>query len=310
MVWAKISGMIRKLISAFAALILTSALAWAASVYLNAATTPAGLDVNISSGAAANATANGPSINLTTSDGGATSGNAGALIATTGNAVSGDGGNNIFTSGNGGGAGTGGTHTYTAGDGGATGDGGAFIYNAGTGGATSGNGGRLDYAAGNANGGGTGGRVAWTAGGSVGARDGGPVVITSGNTTGMSNVAGEIQLTTGVNGNSARGSIKTKGALADTNYDYQTPSTGFSITLSEGVWHTIINPAGTLLAGTVTMPAAPVDGQIVNVRSSQIITGLTVSPNSGQSILGAPTTLALGGIFECIYKSSNTTWFC
>jgi hypothetical protein len=91
--------------------------------------------------------------------------------------------------------------------------------------------------------------------------------------------------------------------------DFQTPTTGFSITLADVAFHVVLVPAGTLATGTITMPAAPFDGQIVNIRSTQIITALTVSPNSGQTVLGSPTTLAAGGIAEAIYRASNTTWY-
>lgn len=106
------------------------------------------------------------------------------------------------------------------------------------------------------------------------------------------------------------GLIKLSGTLADTTQSFQTPTTGFSITLSNVIWHTILDPAGTLATGTITMPAAPIDGQIVNVRSSQVITSLTVSANAGQSIKGNPTSLAVGGTFECLYRNANTTWYC
>lgn len=100
------------------------------------------------------------------------------------------------------------------------------------------------------------------------------------------------------------------GYHADTGYSFQTPATGFTITLGNTTWHTILDPAGTLATGTLTMPAAPVDGQVVNVRSSQIITSLTVAANSGQSIKGNPSSFAVGGILECMYHLSNTTWYC
>lgn len=99
------------------------------------------------------------------------------------------------------------------------------------------------------------------------------------------------------------------GALVDSGYSYQTPATGFSITLSNSVSHTILDPAGTLATGTITMPAAPVDGQVVDVRVTQIITSLTVSPNSGQSVKGNPTSTAVGSTFTAIYRSANTTWY-
>ena len=104
--------------------------------------------------------------------------------------------------------------------------------------------------------------------------------------------------------------IHFSGAHVDVNYSFQTPATGFTITLGNNIWHTVLDPAGTLATGTITMPALPGDGMIINVRSSQIVTALTVSPNTAQSIKGAPSAFAVGGTFECIYNGNNTTWYC
>lgn len=99
-------------------------------------------------------------------------------------------------------------------------------------------------------------------------------------------------------------------SLMDSTYGFSTPATGFALTLGDFVWHTVIDPAGTLATGTITMPPNPVDGQIVNVRSSQVVTSLTVSANTSQSIKGNPTSLAVGGTFECMFRLTNTTWYC
>lgn len=104
--------------------------------------------------------------------------------------------------------------------------------------------------------------------------------------------------------------LQSSKAVIDISYDYQTPTTGFSYTIPDNIYTAIIDPAGTLLAGAITLPAVPVDGQIVRIKSSQIISTLTISPNTGQSVLGAPTTIALGGLIDCQYRAANTTWYC
>lgn len=138
----------------------------------------------------------------------------------------------------------------------------------------------------------------------------------SGSNTGIELVAvnGNALILTG--GNSSSQAVRLTSlarfdsSLVDGTYVFSTPSTGFTLTLTDFIWHTILDPAGTLATGTITMPPNPVDGQIINVRSSQVITGLTVSPNTSQSIKGNPTTLAVGGTFECMFRSPNTTWYC
>jgi hypothetical protein len=92
-------------------------------------------------------------------------------------------------------------------------------------------------------------------------------------------------------------------------YSKQVPTTGFSITVPDRTTSLILDPAGTLATGTVVLPAIPLDGQIVEIMSSQTITSLTVSPNTGQSIKNAATTLSAGGMMAWGYCLGNTTWY-
>ena len=92
-------------------------------------------------------------------------------------------------------------------------------------------------------------------------------------------------------------------------YDYQVSTTGFSYTFAAGTTNLVMNPAGTLATGTITMPSAPADGMTITFSSSQIITALTVNANTGQSIVGQPTSLTAGGAATFVYRLSNTTWY-
>jgi hypothetical protein len=93
-------------------------------------------------------------------------------------------------------------------------------------------------------------------------------------------------------------------------YDYQVLTTGFSYTFAAGTTTLIANPAGTLATGTITMPAAPADGMVIEFMSTQQITALTISGNSGQSIGGTQTTqLPANSAMSFVYRQSNTTWY-
>jgi len=92
-------------------------------------------------------------------------------------------------------------------------------------------------------------------------------------------------------------------------YDYQVPTTGFTYTFAAGTTVLVMNPAGTLATGTITMPAAPADGMTISFSSTQAITALTVAGNTGQSIVGNPITLNAGGAATLVYRLSNTTWY-
>jgi hypothetical protein len=103
------------------------------------------------------------------------------------------------------------------------------------------------------------------------------------------------------------GAIPTGPAVG--HVSIQVPTTGFAITIGSSTKTLILKPAATLATGTVTMPATPADEAIVRISSSQIITALTVSPNSGQSILNAPTTLAAGAGVSFVYDTTTATWY-
>ena len=93
------------------------------------------------------------------------------------------------------------------------------------------------------------------------------------------------------------------------SYDYQVPTTGFSYTFAAGTQVLVMNPAGTLATGTITMPASPADGMTITFSSTQTITALTVSANTGKTINNAVTTLAAGQSASYVYRTASTAWF-
>lgn len=106
------------------------------------------------------------------------------------------------------------------------------------------------------------------------------------------------------------GSIAHSQQEIDLSYTYNTPTTGQTVTIASGTQTAIINPAGTLAALTVTLPAcnSGYDGSLVRYASEQVITALTVNASSG-SVSGAPTSLAVGAGNAYICRGSNTTWY-
>lgn len=107
----------------------------------------------------------------------------------------------------------------------------------------------------------------------------------------------------------AAGNLINLKGTADQSKSVQNPSTGDSITIADNSKTLVLDPAGTLATLTVTMPPTPVDGQEIRVSSSQIVTALTVSPNSGQTLSNAPTTILAGTGFAYIYDLPNTNWY-
>jgi hypothetical protein len=102
-------------------------------------------------------------------------------------------------------------------------------------------------------------------------------------------------------------------ALSGTNgliqsYDYQVLTTAFTYTFAAGTQVLVINPAGTLATGTITMPASPADGMTITFSSSQQITALTMAGN-GASINNAVTLLPAKTSVTYVYRATGTTWW-
>jgi hypothetical protein len=91
--------------------------------------------------------------------------------------------------------------------------------------------------------------------------------------------------------------------------EYSQPATGFNSTIANTTGTFIIDPSGTLATGTITMPETPVSGQKVTIVSTGIVTTLTHSGNTGQTLISPLTTIAANGYATWEYKSSNTTWY-
>lgn len=85
---------------------------------------------------------------------------------------------------------------------------------------------------------------------------------------------------------------------------YFTPTTGTTITSITGT--NIVEPSGTLLALTVNLPSSPIDGDIVNITFTTVITGLTISNGT---IVNNLTTAAAGQSQAFIFRSANSKWY-
>lgn len=92
------------------------------------------------------------------------------------------------------------------------------------------------------------------------------------------------------------------------SYDRQVLTTAFTYTFAAGTQVLIIEPAGTLATGTITMPASPADGMTITVESTQQVTALTMSGNGG-TIVGPAVQLIPNQPLSWVYRLSNTTWY-
>lgn len=117
-------------------------------------------------------------------------------------------------------------------------------------------------------------------------------------------IAGVPKLTIDVNGN-----LIFANAFGGSGYSRQVPLTGFAITIANNVTLLFLDPAGALATGTVTLPAAPFDGQEVCITCSQNVTTFTVSPNAGQSVIGAQGFINAVSPLRYAYQASGAKWY-
>jgi hypothetical protein len=93
-----------------------------------------------------------------------------------------------------------------------------------------------------------------------------------------------------------------------------TPSTGFNDTVptpvSEQQWM-ILQPAGTLATGTITLPlnTGVPDGTEVLITTTQIITTFTLALNGATAAFGAPTTLSANAFFRVRFYQATNSWY-
>jgi len=92
------------------------------------------------------------------------------------------------------------------------------------------------------------------------------------------------------------------------------PTTGFNITVptpvSNDQWM-LLQPAGTLATGTITLPlnTGVPDGTSVLITSTQEITSLTIALNGASAIYGAVTSLAAGTATAIRFYQPTNSWY-
>ena len=91
---------------------------------------------------------------------------------------------------------------------------------------------------------------------------------------------------------------------------YASPNaTGFTVNLQSvpNGW-LVLTPLAGYAAGTLVLPAMPVNQQQVTVSCTQAVTTLTVNGN-GKTVNGAPTTLAANATFSLRFDGVNQSWY-
>jgi hypothetical protein len=93
-----------------------------------------------------------------------------------------------------------------------------------------------------------------------------------------------------------------------------TPGTGFNITaptpVSQQQW-ILIQPAGTLATGTVTLPlnTSTPDGTEILITTTQQVTAFTLALNGAAAAYGDPATLAAEDFFRMRFYQATNSWY-
>lgn len=93
-----------------------------------------------------------------------------------------------------------------------------------------------------------------------------------------------------------------------------TPGTGFNLAVPTPVaqqqWM-LIQPAGTLATGMVTLPlnTQTPDGTEVLITTTQQITAFTLNQNGAANVYGAPGTLAAEDFFRMRFVQATNSWY-
>ncbi len=98
------------------------------------------------------------------------------------------------------------------------------------------------------------------------------------------------------------------GARAEQSYSYQTPASGAALLVPNNCSLLQIAGSATLASLSITMPAAPIDGQEVTIATLPTITALTLQANTGQTISGAPSTMAGNSAIRFIFFATGSLW--
>ena len=106
------------------------------------------------------------------------------------------------------------------------------------------------------------------------------------------------------------GNLITNGGKVENGYQYSAATTGFTMTVTPDKSIVVLDPAGTIATGTITLPTGNVDARTVSISSTATVTALTVNGNTGTTVKPAgPYTLSAGTAIKFFYHAVEGKWY-
>jgi hypothetical protein len=101
------------------------------------------------------------------------------------------------------------------------------------------------------------------------------------------------------------------GESGDSTSALYAPATGATIALPNDVEFVAIDPGATIAALTLQLPAAPYDGQRVEVYFDNVVTALTMEDGVGatHTIKAALTAATAAGFATWRFSAGDSTWY-
>lgn len=135
----------------------------------------------------------------------------------------------------------------------------------------------------------------------------GPSVV-----TGLELVPADTQI---AGGGPSQSVLLTMSKMNALPYQYAAPLTGTTVAVAPTTGSMVIDPAGTIAALTLTLPAATAltDGQQLAISSSQTVTALTITPGSGTTVSNSPTAITISTTatygYKFVYNATLAKWY-
>lgn len=99
------------------------------------------------------------------------------------------------------------------------------------------------------------------------------------------------------------------GGIVITGYQYLAPEDNFTANIKLNTSRFIIDPTGTISNATLTLPNVVLDGTVISISSTEVITDLELTSATASIKPSSNVTLLAGTSIEYFYHANETKWY-